>query len=57
MTCSTCRRAVLLAWPVDGQDRAVCDACIRRALKEADRALMDRESKAAMERWRKLGFA
>lgn len=57
MTCAMCKRVVLLAWPVDGQDRAVCDACIRRALRQAERLLMDRQARAAIERWKRLGPA
>ena len=54
MKCSICLRDVLIAWPVDGQPRAVCDGCIRRVLKQADRVLTERDVR---ERWRRLGFA
>lgn len=54
MKCSICLRVVLVAWPVDGQDRAVCDGCIRRMLKQAERVLTER---IVLERWRRMGFS
>ena len=56
MRCALCARTVLVTWAL-GDGRGVCDGCIRRCLKQADRVAFDHESRAAMERWKRLGFA
>jgi len=55
MTCAICYRAVLVTWAL-GDGRGVCDGCIRRCIRQAERALFERQSRIALERWRRLGF-
>ena len=52
MRCHLCARTVLITWAL-GDGRGVCDGCIRRALKEAERAnqVID-----VLERMRRLGL-
>lgn len=55
MKCALCTRIVLVTWTL-GDGRGVCDGCIRRALKEADRALFAQQGRAVLDRWRRMGF-
>ena len=56
MTCSTCRRQVIVAWHRDGTDERVCSGCINRALREADRILQQEDFRRTLERFRRMGF-
>lgn len=53
--CSSCRRSTLAAWRT-WDERRVCGACIRRALREADRVESERVVRDTLERFRRLGF-
>lgn len=56
MTCGLCHRQVLVTWAL-GNGLGVCCGCIRAALRKADRVTFDRQSREALDRWRKMGFA
>ena len=56
MTCSSCRRTVIVAWYRDGTPERVCTGCINRALKEAERTIAEAEVRGVLERWRRLGL-
>jgi hypothetical protein len=53
MTCSVCRRNVIVAWYRDGTPERVCTGCINRALREAGKATQVID---VLERMRKLGL-
>ena len=55
MKCALCARTVLVTWAL-GDGRGVCDGCIRRCLKQAERALFDQQGRIALDRWRRMGF-
>jgi len=57
MTCSLCRRKVVVAWHRDGTKDRVCVGCINRALHEADRVLQQQDYQRLLERFRRMGFA
>ena len=56
MTCSSCRRTVIVAWYRDGTPDRICTGCINRALKEAERTIAEAEVRGVLERWRRLGL-
>jgi len=57
MTCSSCRRQVVIAWHRDGTTERICTGCINRALREAGRVLEDAEYRTVLDRMRRMGFA
>ena len=57
MTCSSCRRQVVIAWYRDGTTERICTGCINRALREAGRVLEDAEYRTVLDRMRRMGFA